>query len=162
MRRTYLLVGSIAVVAVAAFVVLPLCGTTPSADAQRNWVNEFDEIAKEFRGEFVIVKEAEGEEATTEVIPLEGPRRMISYTPKTSERNSVFAGAVYALHISGNPEVVMAIENSRSAEDEEKVNTYIEISRLSGAAVNVYRNDEKVAEFPKASAVEGAYVGMTK
>lgn len=154
MSRVCLLAGAIVVVALTAYVVLPLCGTPRSADAQRDWLKEYDALAKEFSGEFVI---EDGDN-----VPLEGPRRLVYYTPQLSDRNPVFQGAIYALHISGNPEVVIAIEDSRPPDDPDTVNTYIEISRLSGLAINVSRNDEIVAEFPRASSVAGAYVGLMK
>lgn len=154
MSRASLLVGAITIVALAAYVVLPLSGASRSAEAQLDWLKDFDETAKEFSGEFVI---EDGDN-----VPLEGPRRLVYYTPQISEHNPVFRGAIYALHISGNPEVIIAIEDSRPPDDPETVNSYIEISRLSGLAINVSRNDEIVAEFPRASEVRGAYVGLMK
>ena len=129
--------------------LLNYCAQSGAAEPA-NWLDELDLVAKEFTGEIVL----EGR-----TVPLEGPRRMAFYEPKPSEVNPVFAGACYALHTGGNPEVIIAIENSG---DPAAPNTYIEISRLSGAAINVYRKGQKVAEFPRAAGVSGAYVGMVK
>ncbi len=139
---------------------MPLLGHSGSVDAADAALDEFDAIAKEFQADMIVFNEVEGEEeADVEVIPLAGPRRMIYYNPKVDEHNRVFAGACYAFHINGNPEIVMAIEKSG---DPEEAFTYIEISRLSGAAMVVYRNDEEVAVFPERSAVYGSYVGLSK
>ena len=148
MSRIHLLAGTLIVA--AAVVAVAFCAHPRPASAGTDWLADFDQTAKEFTAEMIVDGKA---------YPLQGPRRMIYYTPEKSPISSVFAGACYALHINGNPEAVIAIENSG---DPAKPNTYIEISRLSGGAVNVYRKGEKVAEFPAMSGVRGAYVGMGK
>ena len=90
--------------------------------------------------------------------PLDGPRRIMYYTPEKSPISNVISGACYALHIKGNPEVIIAIENSG---DPTRPNTYIEVSRLSGGEINVYRKGWRTIEFPARAEVRGAYVGMS-
>lgn len=159
MRRICLTIAAVALVSFGVFLVLPAAGTARTADAADDWLKEMDSIAKQFRAEIVVVKETEEGERTESAVALEGPRRVIYYSPQTSELNPVFEGAMYAFHVNGNPEVIMAIENSKGGDN---TNTYIEISRLSGAAIRVYRNDELAGDFPRTGKVEGAYVGMVK
>lgn len=151
--------AAVVVVVLAAAVVVPAMLRDQKADAAKDWLKDFDAVAKEFKACLIVTERAEGQEPTETVVDLEGPRRMIYYTPETSKYNGVFAGAVYAFHINGNPEVIMAIENSGT---DEEPDTFIEISRLSGGAVRVYRGEELVADFPARMRVDGAYVGLTR
>jgi hypothetical protein len=120
------------------------------AYAAPDWLVSFDRIAKEFSADLV---------AGDRTVPMEAPRRMAFYRPGKSDLCPVSAGAIYSFTLAGNPEVLMAIENSG---DPKAPTTYIEITRLTGWGANVYRNDKCVAEFPQAGNVRGAYVGMMK
>ena len=158
MTRTVAL-AAVVLTVLAAAVVVPAMLRDQQADAAKDWLKDFEAAAKEFKACLVVTEEVEGQEPTQTIVDLEGPRRMVYYTPQTSKYNPVFAGAVYAFHINGNPEVIMAIENSGT---DEEPNTYIEISRLSGGAIRVYRKDELVADFPEKGNVPGAYVGLMR
>ena len=133
---------------VAAVFAVAYCVALRPATAADLWLEKLDAIAKEFTAEMIVDGEA---------YPLEGPRRMTYYLPGPSPISRVFAGACYAMHVKGNPEVIIAIENSGSRE---RPQTYIEVSRLSGGEINVYRKGEQVAAFPAVPGVRGAYVGM--
>ena len=148
MSRIHILAGTLIVA--AAVVAVAFCAHPRPATAAGDWLADFDQLAKEFTAEMIVDGKA---------YPLSGPRRMVYYMPDKSPISTVFAGACYALHINGNPEAVIAIENSG---DPANPSTYIEISRLSGGAINVYRKGERVAEFPATPSVRGAYVGMVK
>jgi len=151
MRRVLLVFGMLAIIGVATFILAPMSGPVTRADAAApDWLAESDAVAAQFTADMFVEGKA---------YRFDGPRRMAYYTPQTNERSRVFAGAVYAMHVNGNPEIIIAIESSGS---QAHPSTYIEISRLSGAAMVVYRNGEEVAEFPRTPYVRGAYYGMSK
>jgi len=140
---------TLSVVAVAAVIAVAFCLTPRPATAADMWLERLDKIAAEFTGEMIVDGKS---------YPLDGPRRVMFYTPEKSPISNVVSGACYALHIKGNPEVIIAIENCG---DPTRPSTYIEVSRLSGGEINIYRKGWRTIEFPARAEVRGAYVGMT-